>query len=258
VLADRAVTLHLSVPDRGPRERLRQAALGASRPGLSSLRMTSGNIVRAGTVARAGRAVTGATTSELTAVCATVRTLQRLGLEALARRVDTAGNWSPLAMPLEGLTELTTLAACCRQRERLGSFVGAALELGPGIRALFKGPSGTGKTLAARLLAGALTMDLNRVDLAAVVNKYIGETEKNLERVFARAEELDVIFLLDLATHFSPSEPACRTPPTGTRTSGPTTCCSGSSRTRASCSSPPTPETASTALSVRRGRADSS
>jgi SpoVK/Ycf46/Vps4 family AAA+-type ATPase len=76
--------------------------------------------------------------------------------------------------------------------------VGEALAgLGPGVRALFKGPSGTGKTLAARMLAGTLGMDLYRVDLASVVNKYIGETEKNLERVFARAEELDVILLLD-------------------------------------------------------------
>ena len=66
-----------------------------------------------------------------------------------------------------------------------------------GVRALFTGPSGTGKTLAAKLLAGALQMDLYRLDLSAVVNKYIGETEKNLNQVFARAEELDVILLLD-------------------------------------------------------------
>src|SRR5207302_3530655 len=63
--------------------------------------------------------------------------------------------------------------------------------------ALFSGPSGTGKTLAARLLAAALQMDLYRLDLSAVVNKYIGETEKNLNQLFARAEELDVILLLD-------------------------------------------------------------
>ena len=66
-----------------------------------------------------------------------------------------------------------------------------------GVRALFSGPSGTGKTLAARLLASALQMDLYRLDLSAVVNKYIGETEKNLNQIFARAEELDVILLLD-------------------------------------------------------------
>src|SRR5207237_7352969 len=65
------------------------------------------------------------------------------------------------------------------------------------LRALFSGPSGTGKTLAARLLAASLKMDLYRLDLSSVVNKYIGETEKNLNQVFSRAEELDVILLID-------------------------------------------------------------
>jgi len=66
-----------------------------------------------------------------------------------------------------------------------------------GVRALLNGPSGTGKTLAARILAAELQTDLYRVDLASVVNKYIGETEKNLSQLLARAEELDVILLID-------------------------------------------------------------
>src|SRR5262249_44228161 len=66
-----------------------------------------------------------------------------------------------------------------------------------GVRALFTGPSGTGKTLAARLLAAQLQKDLYRLDLSAVVNKYIGETEKNLNRVLNAAEELDGNLLLD-------------------------------------------------------------
>jgi SpoVK/Ycf46/Vps4 family AAA+-type ATPase len=74
-----------------------------------------------------------------------------------------------------------------------------------GVRALFKGPSGTGKSFAARLLASKLKMDLYRIDLATVVNKYIGETEKNLDHIFCRAEELDLMLLLDegdaLLTH---------------------------------------------------------
>jgi SpoVK/Ycf46/Vps4 family AAA+-type ATPase len=65
------------------------------------------------------------------------------------------------------------------------------------VRALLTGPSGTGKTLAARLLAAELGMDLYRVDLASVINKYVGETEKNLHRVLSTAEELDVVLLLD-------------------------------------------------------------
>jgi SpoVK/Ycf46/Vps4 family AAA+-type ATPase len=70
-------------------------------------------------------------------------------------------------------------------------------QLNAGVRALFSGPSGTGKTLAAKLLASRLQMDLYRLDLSSVVNKYIGETEKSLNQIFSRAEELDVILLLD-------------------------------------------------------------
>jgi SpoVK/Ycf46/Vps4 family AAA+-type ATPase len=65
------------------------------------------------------------------------------------------------------------------------------------VRALLHGPSGTGKTLAARLLSATLHKDLFQLDLSAVINKYIGETEKNLNRVFELAEEMDIILLLD-------------------------------------------------------------
>jgi SpoVK/Ycf46/Vps4 family AAA+-type ATPase len=71
------------------------------------------------------------------------------------------------------------------------------LVLTPGVRVLLAGPSGTGKTLAARLLASVLGKELYALDLSSVVNKYIGETEKNLDAVFTRAEELDVVLLLD-------------------------------------------------------------
>ena len=66
-----------------------------------------------------------------------------------------------------------------------------------GVRALFSGPSGTGKTLAARYLAGCLSLDIYRVNLATVVNKYIGVTERNLDKVLTIAEELGVVLLLD-------------------------------------------------------------
>src|SRR6185503_10109577 len=83
----------------------------------------------------------------------------------------------------------------CRHRESLQEQGGNGANAG--VRALLSGPSGTGKTLAARLLGATLQMDLYRVALSSVVNKYIGETEKNLNLVFSRAEELDVILLLD-------------------------------------------------------------
>jgi SpoVK/Ycf46/Vps4 family AAA+-type ATPase len=84
-------------------------------------------------------------------------------------------------------------------REHLQKNVGKNFrgQLQIGIRSLFNGASGTGKTYAARILAAVLQKDLYRLDLSTVVNKYIGETEKNLSKIFARVEELDVILLLD-------------------------------------------------------------
>ena len=76
---------------------------------------------------------------------------------------------------------------------------GAQLGRGRGITALFAGPSGTGKTMAAESLAGELRLDLYRIDLAGVVSKYIGETEKNLRRVFDAAEASGAILLFDEA-----------------------------------------------------------
>ena len=95
--------------------------------------------------------------------------------------------------------ELETLLALCHQRERLPLYAGGAAHgtVNRGVRALFGGPSGTGKTLAARYVAAQLGLDLYRVDLAAVVSKYIGDTERNLDQVLGRAEELDVVLLLD-------------------------------------------------------------
>jgi SpoVK/Ycf46/Vps4 family AAA+-type ATPase len=127
------------------------------------------------------------------------RALNRQALDTLAMRVEATGDWQRLAVSEETMRELRELESRCRYRERLHEAVGEGLsaQLTAGVRALFTGPSGTGKTLAARLLASTLRMDLYRLDLSLVVNKYIGETEKNLNQIFARAEELDVILLLD-------------------------------------------------------------
>ena len=112
-----------------------------------------------------------------------------------ARKPD----WDFLAVRDETMSDLRQLEERCRIRENLKNYVGAGLrgQLQAGVRALFNGTSGTGKTYAARLLAGALQKDLYRLDLSTVVNKYIGETEKNLAKIFSFVEELDVILLLD-------------------------------------------------------------
>jgi SpoVK/Ycf46/Vps4 family AAA+-type ATPase len=127
------------------------------------------------------------------------RALNRQVLDTLTVRLETSGDWSQLAVGEPTWRELQGLESRCRQRERLRDVVGSGFgeQMNMGVRAMFVGPSGTGKSLAARLLAAALGRDLYRLDLSAVVNKYIGETEKNLERAFARAEELDVLLLID-------------------------------------------------------------
>jgi SpoVK/Ycf46/Vps4 family AAA+-type ATPase len=96
---------------------------------------------------------------------------------------------------------LKAIAAQVRQRIQVYESWGfaAGARRGLGISALFAGPSGTGKTLAAEVIAGALDLDVYRIDLSAVVSKWIGETEKNLKRVFDAAEDSSAILLFDEA-----------------------------------------------------------
>ena len=127
------------------------------------------------------------------------RAINRQILDTLATRVEGSASWDQLIVRAHTSGELAILMGRCRHREQIASTFQTSMPGGMnrGVRALFEGPSGTGKTLAARVLATELGLDLYRVDLAAVVNKYIGETEKNLSRVLSRAEDLNVILLLD-------------------------------------------------------------
>lgn len=106
-----------------------------------------------------------------------------------------------LVLPPALRQELEGLAARCRARDRLDHGLGPAARARyrPGVRALLVGPSGTGKTLASGWLACRLGLPLYRVDMAAVSSKYIGETEKNLGELFARAEHAEVVLLFDEA-----------------------------------------------------------
>lgn len=125
------------------------------------------------------------------------RDVKRQALDTLAVRLDPSGTWDDLATSETARLQLRELELRCRHRETLLEQLKPTFGLTTGVRALLSGPSGTGKTMSARILAAVLGMELYRLDLAAVVNKYIGETEKNLSQVLARAEELDVILLLD-------------------------------------------------------------
>jgi len=122
-------------------------------------------------------------------------------LETLAERIVPAAGWDDLILPELQKGMLQQLAAQARYRmmvyERWG--FAARGRRGLGLSALFSGPSGTGKTLAAEVLAADLRLDMYRIDLSAVVSKYIGETEKNLRQVFDAAETGGVLLLFDEA-----------------------------------------------------------
>jgi len=106
-----------------------------------------------------------------------------------------------LVLPAATRTELEALAMRCLSRDTLAQQLGpsARTRYRPGVRALLVGPSGTGKTLAVGWLATRLGLPLYRVDLASITSKYIGETEKNLAQLFARAEHAEVVLLFDEA-----------------------------------------------------------
>jgi hypothetical protein len=125
-----------------------------------------------------------------------LRDMQNWGLEAVATQVETGTRPEFLVLEDMAETEMNALAIRCRNREALATFAGPG-QGAAGVRALFAGPSGSGKTLAARRMGQNLERDIWRIDLAAAVNKYIGETEKALDRAFAAAEERDIILLLD-------------------------------------------------------------
>jgi hypothetical protein len=123
------------------------------------------------------------------------------GLERLARRVEPQADWHDLVLPPEVHTQLAELAIRARHRDRVLDDwgIGGRSTRGRGITALFAGESGTGKTLAAEVIAAQLGLDLYVIDLSSVVDKYIGETEKNLNRVFAEADRVNGVLLFDEA-----------------------------------------------------------
>jgi hypothetical protein len=129
------------------------------------------------------------------------RSLARPKLENLAQRIVPSATWDDLVLPESQEQILHQLAAQVRHRMKVYETWGFSAKgrRGLGVSALFTGESGTGKTLAAEVLGKELGLDVYRIDLSAVVSKYIGETEKNLSQVFDAAEEGGVLLLFDEA-----------------------------------------------------------
>ena len=127
--------------------------------------------------------------------------LQGRRIEGLAKRIEPCARWEDLVLPETQKSILRQIGMHLRHRSMVYEEWGFARRStrGLGISALFAGESGTGKTMAAEVLANELHLDLYRLDLSAVVSKYIGETEKNLSRIFDAAEDSGIILLFDEA-----------------------------------------------------------
>lgn len=196
------LTLPLPTPDE--RRTLWQSVVGEADLATTLAeehRLSAEHIQRVGKVARHYGTVAGRATPELGDIRAALRAGDTLELHALAQL-------QPNPIPDEALViserlhrQLELLLQRCRSRERVsvGLGVAATARFTPGVRALFTGVSGTGKTLAAGWLATRLGVPLFRVDTASITSKYIGETEKNLAQLLARAEASEVILLFDEA-----------------------------------------------------------
>ncbi len=208
-----ATPVTLAVPTASPEQqaaRWRQAlerAGGAAVPEAEALaravaahRLDSGQSRRAAgaavrTAALAGRPVGPDDLRDA------VRAQNGAGLARLARRVVPAVGWDDLVLPARTRDELRELAVRARHRDQVlgqwGMRPGGGR--GHGVIALFAGPSGNGKTMSAEVVAADLGMDLYVVDLSTVIDKYVGETEKNLERIFTEASAVNAVLLFDEA-----------------------------------------------------------
>jgi hypothetical protein len=173
--------------------------LNGSLDGVASqFRLSARTILATGAEIRTAIATSDAPDNTLWQAC---RTLGRRNLEDLAVRIEPLSTWDELILPEAQKAILRQVAAHVRNRLKVCEDWGFARKSsrGLGLSTLFAGESGTGKTMAAEVLANELHLDLYRIDLSSVVSKYIGETEKNLRRVFDAAEDCGAILLFDEA-----------------------------------------------------------
>jgi AAA+ superfamily predicted ATPase len=208
------VTFDVGKPTAGEQEQMWRSALNGSfgsfanlnghvEPLVSQFSLSSSTIRSVATQALKGLAVkeepdASQLSSRLWDAC---RIQARPRLDGLAQRIEACAQWDDLVLHERQKQILREIAVHVRQRARVYQDWGFATKgmRGLGISALFAGASGTGKTMAAEVLADELRLDLYRIDLSQVVSKYIGETEKNLRRVFDAAEEGAAILLFDEA-----------------------------------------------------------
>jgi len=189
------------------RSQLWRRSLGASVDGIDvtettgPFRLAPEQVRRAATTARTQAALSSSGRLTAEHLAAGARAENASALDRLARRVTPRVGWDDLVLPPGPLDALREIELRARHRERvLGDWdMRPGGGRGHGVVALFAGDSGTGKTMSAEVVAGGLALDLYVVDLSTVVDKYIGETEKNLERIFRAAAGTNAVLLFDEA-----------------------------------------------------------
>lgn len=204
----REVPLVVSAPVLGHDERaaLWRDALGEALPptidpavATVQFRLAPEQVVRAAAAARRGAEAEGRPVT-ISDIHQGARAQNAAGLERLAHRVEPSATWDDLVLPADVRAQLHELCGRVRHRERvLDEWGMGSPTRGRGITALFAGESGTGKTMSAEVIARDLGLDLYVIDLSTVVDKYIGETEKNLDRIFAEADRVNGVLLFDEA-----------------------------------------------------------
>jgi hypothetical protein len=132
---------------------------------------------------------------------AAARSLSGRQIGAMARKIEPSYSWADIVLPDGTMGQLRAICSRVVHQHRVLDEWGfeKKLSMGKGVTALFAGPSGAGKTMAAEVIANALDIDLYKIDLSGIVSKYIGETEKNLDRVFTAAENANAILFFDEA-----------------------------------------------------------
>jgi SpoVK/Ycf46/Vps4 family AAA+-type ATPase len=207
----RFVLLEFSVPTYPLRRRLWEQYLELSGDididGIAGkFHFTAGQIrdaaVEAGNLAAMRRSTgndnIGITMEDLYRGC---RSQSNRKLSEMALKIEPHYTWSDIVLPADELLQLKEIRNCVKYRHVVYSDWGfdKKLSLGKGVNILFSGPSGTGKTMAAEVIANELRLDLYKIDLSCVVSKYIGETEKNLAGIFREAKTANAILFFDEA-----------------------------------------------------------
>ena len=125
----------------------------------------------------------------------------RESLNTLARKIQSVHHWEDIILPKDQMEELQEICGYVKHYHTVytGWGFGRKVSLGKGLNVLFAGPSGTGKTMAAGIIANELKIDLYKIDLSSIVSKYIGETEKNLDRIFREGQTSNAILFFDEA-----------------------------------------------------------